>query len=260
MEKYYLICAYILSGVIGLCVGSFLNVVIYRVPLGMSLAKPDSHCPSCKYKLRWYDNIPVLSYLILRGRCRSCKKHISFRYTAVELLNTAAWLLCVFVFFGKSIPFMCIAMICSSVFISVFFIDLEHMIIPDRFQLILLALGIVSVFVDPHYAWLSHLIGGVAGFLVFYLISWGFERLCGKEGLGGGDVKLCGTVGLILGYERLLLGLLIATIPAAVIMLILSHREKGRQFPFAPFLTVGFGAAMLFGAQIISWYLSLFPF
>ena len=259
MEKYYLICVYVLSGILGLCVGSFLNVVIYRLPHNMSLAKPGSHCPSCKYELHWYDNIPVLSYLMLGGKCRKCKTHISFRYTAVELANTLLWLLCVFLFWEKSIPLACIYIIVLSVFICVFFIDLEHQIIFDRFQIILLVLGVASIFFDKDFGWLSHVIGGVVGFAVFYLISWGFEKLCGKEGLGGGDVKLAGVVGLLLGWERLLLGLLIATIPAAVIMLILSKGKKGenRQFPFAPFLVVGFGASMLFGTQIIGWYLAL---
>ncbi|MBE6531476.1 MAG: prepilin peptidase [Ruminococcaceae bacterium] len=259
MEKFYLICAYVLSGIFGLCVGSFLNVVIYRLPNKMSLAKPNSHCPTCKYELRWYDNIPVLSYVMLGGKCRSCKTHISFRYTAVELANTVLWLLCAFIFWERSIPLACIYMVAFSVFLCVFFIDLEHQIIFDRFQIILLVLGVASIFFDKDYGWLSHVIGGVSGFAVFYLISWGFEKLCGKEGLGGGDVKLAGVVGLLLGWERLLLGLLIATIPAAVIMLILSKGKKGesRQFPFAPFLVVGFGASMLFGTQIISWYLSL---
>lgn len=255
-----MICAYVLSAVVGLCVGSFLNVVIYRLPNKMSIAKPNSHCPSCKYELRWYDNIPLVSYTILGGKCRSCKTHIPFRYTAVELANMALWLLCALVFWEKSIPLACIAMVVSSVFVCVFFIDLEHKIIFDRFQIILLVLGIASIFFDKDYGWLSHVIGGVSGFAVFYLISWGFEILCGKEGLGGGDVKLAGVVGLLLGWERLLLGLFVATIPASVILLILSKGKMGesRQFPFAPFLVVGFETSMLFGAQIIGWYLSLF--
>jgi leader peptidase (prepilin peptidase)/N-methyltransferase len=256
---FYLICAYLLSGILGLCVGSFLNVVIYRLPKKMSLAKPASHCPSCKYELRWYDNIPLLSYLMLGGKCRRCKTHISFRYTAVELANALLWLLCAFLFWSKSIPLACIYMIVFSVFICVFFIDLEHKIIFDRFQIILLVLGVANIFFDKDFGWLSHVIGGVAGSTVFFLVAWGFEKLCKKEGLGGGDVKLAGVAGLLLGWERLLLGLLIATIPAAVILLILSKGREGesRQFPFAPFLVVGFGVSMLFGTQIIGWYLSL---
>ncbi|MBQ2944981.1 MAG: prepilin peptidase [Clostridia bacterium] len=271
MELFYLIVTYVLVGLFGLCVGSFLNVVIYRVPNGMSIAKPNSHCPNCKYELRWYDNIPILSYLILGGKCRSCKTHISFRYTAVEIANTLLWLLCTLLFWEKSIPLAVIYMLTLSVFICVFFIDLEHKIVFDRFQIILLILAICSIFFDKEYGWISHIIGGVSGFAVFYLISWLFEKMSGKEGLGGGDVKLTGAVGLLLGWERLLLALLIATIPAAVIMLIVNRirsksaeeneemtdeQEKG-QYPFAPFLVFGFSVAMFFGKTIIDWYLSI---
>ena len=259
MEQFYLVCAYILSGIFGLCVGSFLNVVIYRLPNHMNLAKPDSHCPVCKYKLRWYDNIPVLSYLILGGKCRSCKTHISFRYTMVEISTAVLWFLAAFLFWERSIPLACIYMAVLAIFVCIFCIDLEHQIILDRFQLMLLALGIASIFFDRDFGWLSHVIGGVAGFALFYLIAVVFEKICGKEGLGGGDIKLAGVVGLLLGWERLLLGLIVATVPAAVIMLILTRGKEGesRQFPFAPFLVLGFGVSMLFGTQIIDRYLSL---
>lgn len=271
-----MIIAYILIGLYGLCVGSFLNVVIYRVPNGMSLAKPNSHCPKCKYELRWYDNIPVLSYLMLGGKCRSCKTHISFRYTAVEIANMLMWLLCGLMYWEKSIPLACIYMIASSVFICVFFIDLEHKLIFDRFQIILLVLAIASIFFDKDYGWLSHLIGGVSAFGVFFLVSFLFEKISGKEGLGGGDVKLVGVVGLMLGWEKMLLSLLLATVPAAVIMLIANRArvadgnttdsegemspaeaEQSKQYPFAPFLVFGFSVAMFFGTPIIEWYLSI---
>lgn len=260
MEQFYFICACVFSSVFGLCVASFLNVVIYRLPRGMNLAKPGSHCTKCDYQLRWYDNIPVISYLILGGKCRKCREPISPRYAVVELTGALLWFLCAFLFWEKSIPLAIIYMIVCAVFICIFFIDLEHMIIPDRFQVILLALGILSVFFDRDYEWLSHIIGGVVGFLVFYLLSFCYEKICGNEGLGGGDVKLAGVVGLLLGWERLLLGLLIATIPAAIIMLILKRGKDGedRLFPFAPFLVIGFGISMLFGESVIDMYLSLF--
>lgn len=259
MDHFYLIVSYVLVGIVGLCVGSFLNVVIYRVPEGMSLAKPNSHCPKCKYELKWYDNIPVLSYVLLGGKCRNCKAHISFRYTAVELSNMLLWLGCAFLFWKQSIPLACMDMLVLSVFICVFFIDLEHQLIFDRFQLILLALGIASIFFDKSCAWYSHLIGGFAGFGVFYLVAFLFEKITGKEGLGGGDIKLAGVAGLLLGWERLLLSLLVATIPAAIVMLIKKRGSEGedKAFPFAPFLVVGFTVALLFGTQIIGWYLSL---
>lgn len=259
VETLYFVFACVFSAIFGLCVGSFLNVVIYRLPNKMNLAKPSSHCPTCKYELRWYDNIPVLSYIILGGKCRSCKTHISFRYTAVELSCSILWLLCALLFWEQSIPLACIYMAVCTIFICVFFIDLEHTIIFDRFQIMLLALGVASIFFDKGCEWYSHLIGGACGFAVFFLISFCFEKICKREGLGGGDVKLAGVVGLLLGWERLLLGLLIATIPAAIIMLILSRGKEGesRQFPFAPFLVIGFGTAMLFGDKIIAWYLAL---
>lgn len=260
MEQFYFVCACVISALFGLCVGSFLNVVIYRLPRNMSLIKPNSHCTTCDYELRWYDNIPIVSYMILGGKCRKCGEHISFRYTAVEFANMLLWLLCALLFWERSPLLACIYMIVLSVFVCVFFIDLEHKIIFDRFQIILLVLGIVSIFFDKDYGWISHLIGGVSGFAVFFLVSWCFAKLTGREGLGGGDVKLAGAVGMLLGWERLLLGLAIATIPAAVILLILSKGKEGenREFPFAPFLTIGFGVSMLFGTQILDWYLSLF--
>ena len=258
-ETYYLIVTYVLFGLLGVCVGSFLNVVIYRIPNNMSLAKPNSHCPGCKYELRWYDNIPVISYLILGGKCRSCKSHISFRYTAVELANMVMWLLSAVLFWERSVVMACVYALVSSLFICIFFIDLEHQLIFDRFQIMLLALGEVALFCDVDYDWLSHLIGGAAGFLFFFLIAWIFEAIYKAEGLGGGDVKLTGVAGLLLGWERLLLALLVATIPAAIIMSVLSKDKEGeeRKFPFAPFLVIGFAVAMFFGADIIGWYMSL---
>lgn len=276
MEEYYKIVAFILAGLLGVCVGSFLNVVIYRVPLGMSLAKPDSHCPNCQYKLKWYDNIPVISYLILGGKCRGCKQRISFRYPAVELANTLTWLGSVWLFWDTSIPFTVITALASTLLICVFFIDLDHMLIFDRFNVSLLILGVLAVFFDPYYDWLSHVIGGVAGFAVFYgihaLFYYGFK----KDALGGGDIKLSGAVGLLLGWERLLLGVIIASLSASVVLLLLNRKnatdepetteestanEDGAlpgEYPFAPFLCSGFWVAMMFGAGIITWYLSLF--
>ena len=259
LELYFKIVAYVLSVVVGLCIGSFLNVVIYRLPNNMSLAKPSSHCPKCNYSLKWYDNIPVISYLILGGKCRSCKTKISFRYTLVELLTALSFGFSVFMFWNTSIPLALIYMAVSAIFICVFFIDLEHKIIFDRFHLILLALGVASIFFDS-YGWLSHLLGGAIGFTVFFSVSYIFEKVCGKEGLGGGDVKLVGVVGLLLGWERLLLSMLVSTIPAVIILLALSKKdatEEEKQFPFAPFLVVGFFVATFFGTPIINWYLNL---
>lgn len=226
MDQYFTVAVYVLAGLFGLCVGSFLNVVIYRLPNGMSLAFPPSHCTKCDYTLRWYDNIPVLSYLFLGGKCRKCKEPISFRYTAVELANALLWLAAAMLFWKKSIPFAVSIALAFSVFICIFFIDLSHKLIYDRFQVILLALGAVATLFDPAFGWISHLIGGASGFLVFLLLAFLFEKLYGREALGGGDIKLAGTAGLLLGWERLLLALLIASVTASVIMLALRARHK----------------------------------
>ena len=312
MDEYYKIVAFILAGILGVCVGSFLNVVIYRVPLGMSLAKPDSHCPQCKYKLKWSDNIPVLSYIFLGGKCRNCKQHIPFRYTAVELVNMLAWLASVWLFWDESKVFAGITALVASLLICVFFIDLEHMLVFDRFVIMLAVLGVISIFFDPTYNWRSHVIGGVAGFGFLYgvhaLFYYGFK----KDALGGGDIKLTGAVGLLLGWERLLLAIVIASLSASVALVIANRRAaeeesdeetstateenensptateentdgagenaeetaettgeteaeetdentvSAKEYPFAPFLCTGFWVALMFGARIITAYLSLF--
>ena len=279
MEEYYKIVAFVLAGIVGLCVGSFLNVVIYRVPAGMRLDKPSSHCPKCNYTLRWYDNIPILSYIILGGKCRSCKQKISFRYTAVEILNMLAWLVSVWMFWEDSIVFTIVHALASSLLICVAFIDLEHMLVFDRFVVMLAGLGVVAVFFDPNYGWLSHVIGGAVGFAIFYGVHALFYYGLKKDALGGGDIKLSMAVGLLLGWQRLLLGVLLASVSASVILLIWARKrqqaeeqtqEAGEEeqevdgdeanpaeYPFAPFLCAGFFLALSFGAPIIGAYLGL---
>lgn len=263
MEVFYTVTLYVFTGLLGLCVGSFLNVVIYRVPIGMSLVKPASHCPKCGYRLKWYDNVPVLSYIFLGGRCRKCKEPISFRYTAVELGNTALWLLSVWLFWEKSIPFAVISALALSVLVCVFFIDLEHKLVFDRFVIVLTALGICAIFFDPYFPWYSHLIGGAAGFLSFLGIGTAFRLITKRDGLGGGDIKLAGACGLLLGWERLLLSVLLASVCACIVLPIVGavKRKRGTkgdgEYPFAPFLSTAFGLALLFGNFVIQAYLSL---
>ena len=266
LEAYYTVITYVMAGVFGLCIGSFLNVVIYRVPLGMSIAFPASHCPRCGMSIRWYDNVPVLSYLLLGGKCRGCRVPISPRYTIVELANALLWLACVWVFRQDSLLMAALAAITMSLLICVFFIDLEHMIILDRFQLMLAAVAVAVIFVDPSALsggtrWWSHLIGAAAGFGVFCLIALLGRRMFGREALGGGDVKLAAVMGLWLGWQKLLLAVLLASVAGSVVLLILQavrkEKDSGREYPFAPFLTAGFALAILCGDGIIGWYMAL---
>ena len=248
----------VLAGLVGLCVGSFLNVVIYRLPLGMSLAAPPSHCPVCGYRLRWYDNIPVLSYLMLGGKCRHCRAHISLRYTLVELANTALWLGAVFLW-RSNILMALVAAAASSVAICIFFIDLEHGIIPDRFPVMLGILAIPAALLDSFDAWYAHLIGAAVGFAVFWLVGFAVSKKIGREALGGGDIKLALAAGAFLGWKRFLMMMLVASVSGSVWMLMRRRRDgESRETPFGPFLAVGFFAAMFAGSRLITLYLSLF--
>lgn len=260
MEQYYHIVALVLSAVLGLAVGSFLNVVIYRVPNGMNLAKPDSHCTSCGYSLRWYDNIPVLSYMLLKGKCRSCGAHISLRYTLVELANMLLWLLSALIFWRTAPIYAVAAALACSVLICIFFIDLEHMLIFNRFTLLVALLGVVAVFFDPFTKPLDHLFGALGGAAVFLLVYAGAILVLKREGLGWGDVKLVAAAGLLLGWQKLILAILIASVVGSIVLLALRkcrRDEEDREYPFAPFLTLGFTVAMLVGSPIITWYLTL---
>jgi len=259
-EVFVMICVYVLAGLFGVCVGSFLNVVIYRVPNGMSLSNPGSHCTSCNYSLRWYDNIPVLSYISLGGKCRKCKAKISPRYTIVELANMALWLLAVLLFWEKSIVYACAAAIASSVLICIFFIDLEHMLIFNRFTILLAVCGLAAMFTDSGTQWYDHLIGAVAGGAVFLGLYYGAIAVLKKEGLGFGDVKYAAAAGLLLGWQKFILAILIASVAGAVVMTVsnrLQKADKQTEYPFGPFLVAGTLLAMFFGNGIITWYLGL---
>lgn len=260
MDNYYLIVTYILAGLIGLCVGSFLNVVIYRVPNEMSLSKPRSHCPKCDYVLHWYDNIPILSYIMLGGKCRNCKESISIRYTLVEILNMLLWILSVYLFYEVSIVYCIISMICCSLLICVFFIDLEHMLIFNRFSISIAILGIIAMFFDNNTKILDHILGGVIGGLAFVLLYFGCILILKKEGFGWGDVKLVAAAGLLLGWQKLLFAMMIASVLGSIVLLIIravQKDENGKEYPFAPFIVVGVIMAMFIGAPVIEWYLSI---
>ena len=259
-QQFTLLCVYVLTGLLGLCVGSFLNVVIYRLPNNMCLAKPGSHCPNCGYALKWYDNIPVLSYLLLGGRCRACRARISPRYMAVELLNALLWLLSAALFFEKSALYMAAAMVAASVLICVFFIDLAHMLIFDRFQILLALCGVVTMFTDSFTVWTDHLIGAAVGGAVFLGLYFGSLALLKTEGLGLGDVKFAAAAGLLLGWQKFIPAILIASVLGSIVMVAanrIRHAEKRTEYPFGPFLVIGTLLAIFFGNAVIEWYLHL---
>ena len=262
METYFTVVAYIMASVVGLCVGSFLNVVIYRLPNKMSLAFPPSHCTSCDYTLKWYDNIPVLSYIMLGGKCRGCKSRISPRYMLVEIFNALLWVLSVLMFWEievKAIIYTCMAAVVSSVLICIFFIDLEHMLIFNRFTFTVAVCGLVAAGLNTT-RWYDHLIGAAAGATVFLAIYFGSILIIKREGLGFGDVKLAAAAGLLLGWQKFLLAMLIASVVGSIVLLVLRavrKDEQGREYPFAPFIVAGMLFALFFGDPVINWYLGL---
>lgn len=262
LEDVLSIMIIVFIAIIGLCFGSFLNVVIYRLPNNMNIAYPPSHCTSCNNKLKWYDNIPVLSYIVLGGKCRYCKEKISIRYMLVEILTAVLVLVCYFKF-KLSIMFA-LASIAIMIYICIAFIDAKHYIIPDSLNIILGIIGIVSLFFVNEQGnisinWIDRLIGLGVGFLLLIIFVL-LEKVLKKEVIGGGDLKLIISTGLFLGWQLMLLGIFIGSIVACLVELPLSKNEKIREnhrLPFGPYLVVGFIVSLLFGLNILNWYLSI---
>lgn len=257
----------ILTIILGLAVGSFLNVVIYRLPNNMSLAKPASHCPKCNNPIKWYDNIPVLSYIILGGKCRHCKEKISLRYPFVELLNTALWVLCLLMFTNYIIPsfemnwlrFIFSCVVCSTL-ICIFYCDLDSMEIPEIFQGILLICGLVLLLDNPSK---ENIMLKVFGFLgagaLFMLVNLIFKLIKKKDGIGFGDVELVACAGLILGGYKMILALIVSCVVGGIILLIIASikKDRNREYPFAVLLTAGIAFSMFAGDYLVNLYLRL---
>ena len=259
MPDEVMILIYVFAGIFGLCIGSFLNVVIYRLPNDMSLSKPASHCTKCDYYLKWYDNIPVLSYIMLGGKCRKCRQKISPRYIIIELITCALFVVSFLIFGKDNVVYAVLSALLSAVLICVFCIDLEHMYIPDRFQIIIAVLGIVAIFFDDYTVWYDHLIGFAVGGGFFLLLYYGAILLLKKEGLGFGDVKLAFTTGLLLGWQKFMLAMIVASVVACIVLIPRRYSSKSEQkeFPFAPFIALGVAVALFAGTFILNWYVGL---
>lgn len=261
------ITAIILTLIIGLCVGSFLNVVIYRLPNHMSLAKPASHCPKCEYKLKWYDNIPLLSYIFLGGKCRNCKQKISLRYPIIEFTNMALWFLALmfntnFILPGIETNYLMFVITCLafSLLLCIFCCDLDNMEIPDEFQMGLLILGILG-FLSQNISAESKVYGFLLGGGFFGIFALLFYLIRKKEGLGFGDVKLMAVLGLFMGFKNIILCIVLSAISGAIILTIISLKnkeEKNKEYPFATFIVPSAIISIIAGNYIVDWYLSLF--
>lgn len=248
MENIYSLFIFVFGAIIG----SFLNVVILRIPKGESIVTTGSHCAHCQSPIKPYDNIPILSYFLLRGKCRNCQEKISFRYPLVELLTAILFVLNYHVF-GPSIELI-LNLILTSVLIVVTFIDFDTMIIPDVFHVIILIIAIIKLIIDPSDIQ-SHLIGAFAISVPFYLIF----RFTG--GLGGADVKLMFVSGLYLGLTGILVSFFIASITGglyAIYLVVFKKQGRKAEMPFGPFLCLGILLSSLFASEIVSAYLGLF--
>lgn len=249
---------YLFAGLLGLAVGSFLNVCIYRLPLGKSLAYPPSACTQCGRLLRWFENVPVIAWLVLGGACRTCRARISPVYPLVELFTGMmfvwawwqygpGWLLVSHLLFGCAL-------------IVLFFIDLRHRILPNVITLPGIAVGFLFSVINPP-GWASSLIGILLGGLIPFAIAELYARVRGEEGLGMGDVKMLAMIGAFLGWRLMVLTLVLASFMGSIVGLGLIVARRGDMkyaLPFGTFLTVATFVSIVTGSRILSWYLEFF--
>ncbi|MGI6705453.1 MAG: prepilin peptidase [Clostridia bacterium] len=250
---------FILFFIIGLILGSFYTVCIERIPRQMSLVTPRSHCSSCERTLQIYDLIPVVSYLLLKGKCRCCNARISLRYPIVELL-TGILFGGLYLKYSLRLSFFVYAAL-TSVLLVAAFIDLEHRIIPNGLVLFGSIIALIFNILQLHVNWLDGLLGMLTGSGILLLIAWLSLILLKKEGMGGGDIKLMGMIGLFLGCRLTLLSLVLSIYIGGFIggMALLTRRRKaGDYIPYGPFIALGTLVAIFFGREILLWYFSRF--
>ncbi len=248
----------------GLFIGSFLNVCIFRMPRNISVVMPSSRCPRCSTPIRAWDNIPVLSYILLRGRCRYCREKISLRYPLIELANGLLYAGSLWRF-GLGWSFVVYCLLCSALLV-ITFIDIDFQIIPDRITLPGIPLGLVLgslLLPDPFMraeplGYRASFIGAAAGFLFYYSVAHLSIRILRKEGMGGGDIKLMTMVGGLLGWKAVLLTTFAGSVSGSVVGILMMLRKgqgRGMLIPFGPFLALGALATIFFGQEILLWYL-----
>ena len=251
---FYLSSAFILGAVIG----SFLNVCIYRIPAGKSIVSPPSACPHCGYQIRWFQNIPILSYLFLGGKCASCRTTISFRYPAIEALTGFLFALVLYNFsFSTATP---VYWVFVAALIVITFIDLDHQIIPDVISLPGIIVGFVCSFFVPWLTWIDSLLGVVIGGGILLAIAWIYEKVAKREGMGGGDIKLLAMLGAFLGWKAVLPIIFVASLVGSLIGIPLMLLQKGDTklaIPFGPFLAFAATVYLFWGRELVYWYLNL---
>ena len=247
---------YLAAFIFGGIWGSFCNVYIYRLPNYESVIKGRSFCPSCKNQIKWYDNIPFLSFIFLRGKCRNCSNKISFQYFLVELLSGISFL-AIFFLYGISITTL-LLIILSIFFIIIFFIDLKHYIIPNELTFPLMVIGFIKSFdpnlnqtIFPNY--INSLLGGIFGYSIIWLIILFYKKVRNKEGMGLGDAKLMAVVGFWFGWISIPFTIFISSVVALVLVipsLLKKTKDMSAQIPFGPYIIIGCILNVSFANQI----------
>jgi len=249
--------ALVAAAAFGALIGSFLNVCIYRLPLGKSIVWPASACPHCSRELFWYENIPVASFVVLRGRCRTCAGPISVRYPLIEAL-TALMFALAWWYYGPGLLLLS-RLVFGCALLVLFAIDLEHHLLPNAITLPGIIVGFAfSVFTEP--GWLASLIGILVGGGILYLVAEAYYRVRREEGLGMGDVKMLAMVGAFVGWQLTLLTLMLASFSGTIIGLALIITKRGGMkyaLPFGTFIALGAAAAATVGPAVLRWYLGL---
>ena len=242
----------VLSAVLGAIVGSFLNVCIYRIPPGKSIVFPASHCPACEHPIKFYDNIPIISYIILRGKCRNCGEKISPIYPAIELL-TAVMSLLLFRKYGLSFEYL-FSFLFTCALIVITFIDLKHRIIPDVITLPGIPLFALAAIFFMDITLKSSLIGILAGGGCLYLVAFVYQLLTKREGMGGGDIKLLAMLGGFLGWQSLWFIIMASSLIGAVAgisAMICKGKDTKYAVPFGPFLSIAAVAYIFWGNMVM---------
>lgn len=245
---------------LGACIGSFLNVCIYRIPAGLSIVSPPSRCPQCEIKIRWWQNIPIVSWLLLRGKCSNCKEKISVRYLLVETL-TGLLFLKIFTMFELH-PATLVFWAFAAALVTLTFIDLDHQIIPDIISLPGIILGFVTVSLTP-LTWSNSILGILLGGGSLWSIAIIYELLTKNEGMGGGDIKLLAMIGAFLGWKAILPVIFISSCLGTLIgvPLMLRQGASGKlAIPFGPFLSAAALIWFFWGGVLLRWYLGFFHY
>lgn len=241
---------------LGLIVGSFSNVCIYRIPRNESVIYPASHCPKCRTKIKPVDNIPLLSYILLKGRCRNCGSKISIQYPVVEFLTGLIYLI-IYLTYGLSIQSL-VYIILSSALIIIAFIDLQEQIIPDVISLPGIVVGLILSFLVPYMSFINSALGALVGGGIILIIAWVGSIIFKKEAMGGGDVKLTAMIGAFLGWRYTIISLFLGFFLGAltgIVLIMTKIKKREDAIPFGPFIALGSIITLLWGEKILSWYL-----